>query len=136
MGYDREVIREQLEHRSAEQLATLLVEWADDQVMTGLIVEAQELYHGLAAGLEFRPSAAQLEALGFPLRYQYNPKHIGYWLATDHEEQLAIRMVLWWAGTGQYQLRRWPNPQTQCSTIHATWSTEEDFVGLFHHFFS
>jgi hypothetical protein len=136
MGYDRDIISNQLEHFSAERLAALAIEWADDKVMTYLIEEALELYHGILPSQEFRPRPEQLEALGFPVAHQGGLAQIGYHQATDREEAEATRMVLWWAGTHQYQLRKRPSAQAQWSTIYATWSTEENFTGLFAHFFA
>jgi hypothetical protein len=104
--------------------------------MSRFISEAQELYYGITPSNRFRPDSAQLEALWFPLAYQFTPHRFGLYQVTDRAEGEATRMMLWWVGTDQYQMRRRPTPQVQWSTIHAVWSTEENFVGLFKHFFS
>jgi hypothetical protein len=102
MGYDLDLISSQLEHFSAERLAALRVEWADDKVMSRLILEAQELYHGIMPSNRFRPDSAQLEALGFPLAYQFTPHRFGLYQVTDRAEGEATRMMRWWVGTDQY----------------------------------
>jgi hypothetical protein len=136
MGYGLETIRGQLENFSAEKLTALRREWADDKVMTRLIDEELELSHGITPANQFRPSPAQLEALGFPMAYHHTPKSIGYFMPTDLPEREATRMVLWWAASGQYQLRRRPDAQAPWSTVHGAWSTEEDFTGVFTYFFT